>query len=170
VQHRHRIEDYLRCLLPSDSEMEDVFQELSMVVLRHATGPGDPATFATWCRGIARNLVMHHLRGKQRRGRVILIDELADIVDRAYDEAQGEKDGGELWDRRRAALQQCLTQLPDHDRELLRRRYVDEDDAAGLGRLLQRSPEAIRMKIMRLRQALERCIARKLAALPTESA
>jgi RNA polymerase sigma-70 factor (ECF subfamily) len=141
--------------------MEDVFQQLSLAVLRHRTGPDDPTRFAAWCRGIARNLVLHHLRGRQRRGRVIATEELAELVDRACEEA--EQDGG-LWDERRGALAQCLEALTESDRELLRRRYLEERDAEGLGRIFARSPEAIRMKIMRLRQALERCIDSKLAA------
>jgi RNA polymerase sigma-70 factor (ECF subfamily) len=165
LRHRHMLLDYLRCLLRNESDAEDVFQEVGLVVVKHAQGPQDAAHFGNWCRGIARNLVMHHLRG-QARLRRRETDAFADLVDRVFDEADGES---ELWERRRLALRGCLEALSDGDREILRRRYESDDTAEGIGRWLRRSPEAVRMRIMRLRQTLERCVERKTGRMESVS-
>jgi len=150
--------DYIRCLLRDRPEAEDLFQETGLVVMRHPTGPESEARFAAWCRGIARNLAHERWRAQRRE---VGGDDLWERIDQAYQEADSEC---ETWAGRRAALAQCLEALPRLDRELLRKRYAGRSTADELGKALGATAEAMRMKIMRLRKALARCIERRLAA------
>lgn len=164
LRHRQMLTDYLRCLLRDQPEAEDLFQEVGLVVMRHPTGPEAEDRFPAWCRGIARNLA--HERWRARR-REVGGDEVWALIERAYEEADQEADA---WARRRAALGHCLAALPRPDRDLLRRRYAAGASADALGKAQGASAEAIRMKIMRLRKALARCIERRLASQGAQGA
>lgn len=159
LEHRHMLLNYLRCLLRDDSEAEDLFQEVGLVVMSHDTGPSQSDRFPAWCRGIARNLVHRHVRRRSRQVR-FPSDEFMNVVGRAYDEADAEE---AEWEMRRRALGQCIEALPADDRDLVHGRYVEGQHAHELGRRVGFTAEAIRMRLMRLRKGLERCIEERIA-------
>jgi RNA polymerase sigma-70 factor (ECF subfamily) len=99
----------------------------------HSDGvPTDPAQFAAWCRGVARNLVLHHWRSK-RRNRVEMSERLLDALELAYRHVDTSPD---LESQRAAALGECLGQLPPRTRELVRRRYFENQSSAEIGTAL----------------------------------
>jgi RNA polymerase sigma-70 factor, ECF subfamily len=152
------LEEYILFLTRDASDAEDLFQEVGVTVMQHATGPDDPARFGAWCRSIARHLAIQRWRGTERERR-LLRAHLLDLVDQAYQE---EDDSAELWLRRRAAMGDCLARLTEGDRALLRRRYLERVGAEVIGRQMGRTSAAVRMKVMRIRQALARCIEHRL--------
>ncbi len=159
LRHRKMLADYVRCIAPTLPEAEDIFQEVGLLVLNHKTGPLDLPTAGAWLRGVARNVVLQHLRA-QGRQRHLSSEEILDLVDRTWEEEDAEAD---IWNDRRAALTACLQQLGSSDQQILKERYADGAASDAIAERLRRSPEAMRMKIMRLRQALSRCISRRLA-------
>lgn len=79
----------------------------------------------------------------------------------------GDGDGTER-ERRLAALDTCLERLPAEARGLILRYYVGEqrvriDERRGLAATLGLSPRALRLRVHRLRQQLERCLLASLA-------
>lgn len=158
LRERHRLSEYVRALMRDPVDAEDLFQEVGLAVMRHPHGPDAPERFAAWCRGIARNLAHERWRA-QKRERSAATEEIAALVDRAYDEADLRVDE---WEQRRAALASCIERLGRADRELLQKRYAGAA-AEALGKKMGLTAEAVRMRIMRLRQALSRCIKGRLA-------
>ena len=85
--------------------------------------------------------------------------ELTELVDLAFAEAEAEADD---WDERRRALLVCLEKLSAPHRELLAARYVREQGAEAIGAQLGRTAVAVRMTLMRVRDALGRCIEKRV--------
>jgi RNA polymerase sigma-70 factor (ECF subfamily) len=160
LQHRKMLTDYIRCVAAGGTEADDIFQEVGLLVLKHRTGPTDLATAGAWLRGVARNVVLQHVRSHSRRRRRES-EEILDLIDRTWAEEDAH---AELWNQRRQALAGCLEKLNAADQQLLRERYAEGLASDAIASRVKRSPEAVRMKIMRLRQALSRCIGRQMAA------
>lgn len=51
---------YIRRRVGDSPEADEIFQELSLVVLRHATGRDEVENFSAWCHAIARHVVARH--------------------------------------------------------------------------------------------------------------
>jgi RNA polymerase sigma-70 factor (ECF subfamily) len=65
---------------------------------------------------------------------------------------------------RQRMLQNCVAKLRPDQRELLRLRYEQGADAAGIARALHRTAGAVRETLRRIRKQLFDCINRGLAA------
>jgi RNA polymerase sigma-70 factor (ECF subfamily) len=159
LQHRFMLMSYLRALVRDPHDAEDLFQEVGLQVLHSEGVPTDPLQFGAWCRGVARNLVLHYWRSKRRR-RVEVGERLLDALELAYRQVDPAPD---LASRRAAALGECLGQLPPRTRELVRRRYFENQSSAEIGTALRRSAAAVRKMLERVRGELEECIQNKLA-------
>ena len=65
-------------------------------------------------------------------------------------------------DVRTSHLRDCLNELPEHARQVLRERYERDSSFAQMAELLGRTEGAIRKQLCLLRQQLHDCVARKL--------
>jgi RNA polymerase sigma-70 factor (ECF subfamily) len=160
LQHRFMLMSYLRAMVRDPNDAEDLFQEVGLRVINSAEVPTDPTQFAAWCRGVARNLVLHYWRNK-RRSRVDVSERLLDALELAYQQADSSSD---LARQRASALGECLGQLPPRARDLIRRRYFESETSAEIGAALRRSAAAVRKMLERIRIELEECIQSRLAA------
>ncbi len=151
-QHLPMLQGYLRHLLVSAQDADDVAQDVCLEVL--AT-PGillrghDPGAYL---RGIARHL------GRRHRRRYRSHHILDDLVDRAWSEPEEAVD----LSRERDALGQCLGQLNDRVRHMVQLRYEEGLNAGEIGQRFELSADAVRMALMRGRQLLGRCLERRL--------
>jgi RNA polymerase sigma-70 factor (ECF subfamily) len=158
LRHQQMLMEYVRCLLRGAPETDDLFQEVGVLVLSNRQAPLGP-TFPAWCRGVARNLVLHHWRSK-RRAKEVPSSRLIDILDLAYNEADAEADA---WNARRGALRACLQAIDDRGRDLLLRRYREGETSEAAGARLGRSAVAVRKALMTIKRTLLGCIQRRLA-------
>jgi RNA polymerase sigma factor (sigma-70 family) len=127
-------------------------------VLSHERSPEDPAEFVPWCRGIAKNMLLHHWRS-ERRAKTIVCDPMIQAVDLAFEEAHADVD---QWAERRRMLNECLEKLPLNSRGLLQGHYVEGRPLADLAGADGRSEAAVKMQLMRLRQGLRTCVQARL--------
>lgn len=158
LKHQDLLRDYIRGLVRDPHVAEDLFQEVGVRVLSDEGLPETPEEFVRWCRGVARNLLLHHWRSarraKERHGQA-----MRDAVDRAFDEAHEEV---EYWTERRTLLAECLKQLPEHARSMLKGHYVEGRPLAELAAEAGRSEAALKMALLRVRQALKACVQGRL--------
>ncbi len=150
---------FIRSFVYHPQDAEDLLQEVGVVVLTRRETPLSPAEFGPWCRGVARNLILHYRRS-HARSRVTVSDALARAVEHAWTEADEERDE---WERRRNALAECLGGVDGRSAELLTLRYVDGLTSDAIGERLRLSAAAVRMTLMRVRRALQRCLEQRLA-------
>jgi RNA polymerase sigma factor (sigma-70 family) len=147
--HRRTLVRFAQKLVRNADDAEDLVQDLGLLVIGHATGPRDDANFCAWCRGLIRNIAVHHWRSKARR-----FDQASpvgfEIIEYPEDEHQANPED-KAHVRKRLDV---LSTLDDRALELLRRRYVLGETSGEIARSLQRSPDSIRMQLMRLRASL----------------
>lgn len=158
-RHQSMLRAYIRSMLPTGREGDDILQEVGVRVLRDRDSIVGPEQFGAWCRGIARNLILQHWDRQGRRKEVPMHDYL-DVVERAYDQHGDELQAG--WQLREEALRVCLGQVSDDNRALLEWRYVSGLPSHEIGQRQGRSAEAVRRALMRLRDALRACVERRL--------
>lgn len=151
--HRAGVWRHLR-MLGADPELaDDLTQETFLVWLRKRPSDVSSERLPAWLRGVARNL----LRNARRQGRIVVdvpTDELAESV---WLEVAGSGDG----DDRLAALRECLAMLAEPDRDLLDRRYRDDESLDRLGASRGIDPEALRSRLRRIQQRLFECVQRR---------
>ena len=124
---------YIYALVREANTAEDIFQEVGVRVVSKGEALPAESDFAAWCRGIARNLVLHHWRS-QRRNPVIPNSRLLEALDRAYAEAEGT---GEAPQPGLLALVECLRQLSEPARTVVELRYYQGQSAAAIGQRLR---------------------------------
>jgi RNA polymerase sigma-70 factor (ECF subfamily) len=142
---------YIRRRVDDPTEAEEVFQDLSLIVLRHRSGPKDVERFSAWCHALARHVLAHHFRTKRRR---------ANLLSRVELESAGFETSHRVDPERAASARELLrilgTRLDSQAQELLSQRYVLGESTEEIAMRLAQSPTAVRMRLMRLRSMAKR--------------
>lgn len=153
--HQGRLRVLAATWLNDPADAWDVVQDAFLDAWRalHTYDPARP--FGPWLRTICRHRCVRALRQRARSAQPLA----------AVDAALGERleqfeDPG---DTRLTALRGCLDGLQPAQRRLIERRYGDGVAVQTLADEQGRSPNALSMVLLRLREALERCVGRRLA-------
>lgn len=154
---RLRLLAYLRTLVGDPNQAEDLFQEVSVVVLEQAERFERGRDLQAWCRGIARNLARRARVAAQREA--ALGGELGELVERAF----AENAERELADRRLDWLRECLARLAPAAQRLVDLRYRDGLKLRQIGTALDRTEGAVQVALSRVRQGLAECLRRRAA-------
>jgi len=153
---RIRLLAYIRSLAGDPDLTEDVFQEVSVVVLQRAQQFDASRDLQAWCRGIARNILKRE-RSRSRRMRLFEDDQMIDLVTAAFDE----NPDLELLNTRRANLRQCTESLAPTSKELVQLRYVDGFSIKRLAEKLGRTEQAAQVALSRVRKTIVECVERR---------
>jgi RNA polymerase sigma-70 factor (ECF subfamily) len=159
VRHQGTLRAYILAMVRNGADADDLLQEVAVQILTARDPERDPARFGAWSRGVARNVVLHHFRSRQR-ARERPSERYLALVERAYAEADADQD---RWAARQRALAGCLERLGERERELLTLRYLEGVDSEALAAETRRSPSGVRMALLRLRERLLRCVESRLA-------
>ncbi len=165
VAGRHTLFAYIYGMARNPHDAEDLFQEVWVRFSRALAEGVDIQDQAKWCRGAARNLLLHHWR--DRRQEALPADqELLDLVGQAFEEQQDSQD---YWRARQEALSECIQELPERSQQLLRLKYEQGLAAEQVATLLRQTAAAVLMALSRLRRALRDCAQRKLKSLGSQA-
>lgn len=156
TRHQARLRGLIRCLLFNRQDVEDVWQDTNVLLLRKAADFRPGSDFWAWSSQVARYQVLTHCK-KLKRDRLVFSDELLATLATELGDRVAEIDD------RRAALDACLTKLPAPQRQLLELRYGPKSSIEEIAVSLERSAGAIRQALFRIREALLACIERRLA-------
>ena len=149
------LRSFVRKLLPSENDVDDVMQEIS-ITLWQKFNTFDPNTnFLKWAYVISRFKVMTHRRNKGR-DRLHFDDELLNLI------AQESEEECELSQMRLQAMQQCIQKLPEAKRKMLVTAYQPDVSMKDLAIRLGKSSAAIYKTISRLRVSLFDCIHKEI--------
>lgn len=160
VATRHALFAFIYGFTRNPHDAEDLFQE---VWLRFSQALADGAEIqdqAKWCRGTARNLLLHYWRDR-RQDALTADPELLDLAEQAFEEQSANQ---ETWRARQEALSRCVEELPERARELLRLKYEESLPAGQVADRLRQTTAAVLMALSRVRKALRDCAQRKLKA------
>lgn len=156
TSHEPAIRAFVRRLVPSQADADDVLQEVAIVLWEKFDEFDEQGSFKAWAYGIARYKVLSWLRDKGRR-RVVLA---GDVVELMADESLREDTH---LARQRAALDQCFQKVPPEDRDLLMRAYQADVTIYEVAQSSGRSVGGFYQWLYRMRQMLLECIERELS-------
>jgi RNA polymerase sigma-70 factor (ECF subfamily) len=138
---------------------EDIFQEVWLKLAEAAEKDTQIGDVAAWSRGVAKNLILQHWRS-QKTNRVVADSRVLESMDKAFELDQA----ASLRPARAAALKLCIDSLPEKSKTFLRLKFEKGLTAVEIAASMQESYEAIRKSLSRLRQSLEDCARKRLAA------
>lgn len=135
---------------------EDIVQEVGAAVSANFTEIPDGVSFNAWALSIARNQIHKRYRSDQRDKHIFKSDALEALAG-AYERLS------ESSDDMRAALDHCVEQLPDRSRNIVELRYKQDQRVDGIAAMLGSSANAVSGVLFRVRQALKKCIEKRMA-------
>ena len=158
LTQRHVLMAFISGLIRDPDAAEDILQEVWLRLSETSRNGVTIDDLARWCRGTARNLVLHYWRQK-RSGCVIPDSSMLDLVERAFDEQAGAQG---VWMTRKNALLECLRVLPEKSRRLMAQVYESGMPLSDVARQTGQSYGAVLMLLSRVRKGLRDCVARRL--------
>ena len=161
VERHHRgVRACLVARMHDSHEAEDLAQEVFVTAFRKLDEFDPERPLAPWLRSIALNLLRNHWR-KFRAQAIGGNAELASLLDRQIAADCGPAREPLL----HAALRDCLERMDGPARDLLHRRYGEEESVREIATRLQRGYSALTMQLHRLREILAECVGRKVRNL-----
>ena len=158
LQHRTVLHGYIFACVRNHTDAEDIFQEVSMAILKSADQLQAPEGFLAWAREIAFRRVLEHARksGRETVTDPHVIGALADATVRLNERQPAGP--------RQVALLECLDRLPSRRRRLIIQRYDGSaKDGQELANRLGLTVQALYAKIKRIKLSLRDCVERRLA-------
>jgi RNA polymerase sigma-70 factor (ECF subfamily) len=147
---------FIRSLVPTRDDMDEVIQQTSVVLWRKYD-EFDPGTdFRNWAFTVARFEVLKYRRTRARDRHVFSEELLALLADEGVAEA-------EQRESERRALEQCIERLAPRQRELIEQCYDGSSTIRQVAESLRRSAGALYKALDRLRSTLLDCIEQSLA-------
>ena len=156
-----------RRLLRSDQDAEDAVQEAFVSAARAIDGFAGGSKVSTWLHRIVINTALMKLRTRRRR-REESIDDLLPHFDaegrHVSPVAAWETPSDVLLERRetRAMVRRCIDRLPERYRTVLLLRDIEELDTQESADLLATTPNTVKIRLHRARQALRTLLEREL--------
>lgn len=148
---------YLRTMVRDPGLVDDLFQETLITAWNRFDQYDQTRPLGPWLRGIAMNLARNAARKRKRDCQIYgeaMQVEVEAAIERLDDQLGFEKS---------EALNDCLTQLTERSRELLRRRYEENLNASMIAECMRTSAAAVRKQLQRIRASLAECVAKKMA-------
>ncbi|RBP37362.1 RNA polymerase sigma-70 factor (ECF subfamily) [Roseimicrobium gellanilyticum] len=150
------IRAYVRRLLPTRADADDVMQEVSVVLWDKFDSFQADGDFRSWAFGVARYEVLAWLRDKGRDK--LVLDET--VVTKLADESAEREPHLE---RQREALEACMQKVPADQRILLMQAYQPQARMQEVAEASGRTSAGFYQWLHRMRRMLMDCIRRALA-------
>jgi RNA polymerase sigma-70 factor, ECF subfamily len=162
AENQGAVYGYLRSRLSQPADAEDLTQEVFLRWYLNRERFDGAQKVRPWLIGIARNVLLEHLKHLQNRKEVawtelcLQLEQLTDF-----------KDDDGRYVEVLPHLPSCLDELGPSARQALTLRYQSNLSLAEIAAKLERSEGAVKLLMFRARQALKDCLNRKCKARPT---
>ncbi|WP_437231029.1 sigma-70 family RNA polymerase sigma factor [Planctomicrobium sp. SH661] len=150
------IRAYVRRLVPSQSDADDILQEVAIVLWNRFDDFRLDGDFRTWAYGIAKFKVLSWMRD-QKRDKLMLANDVMELV------AEDAERVDPQLQRQRELLEHCFQKVAISDRELLARAYQPDAVIQEVALSSGRTVPGFYQWLYRMRQLLLNCIQRELA-------
>jgi RNA polymerase sigma-70 factor, ECF subfamily len=151
-----RLFGYIATLLGDVNDASNVLQQTNMVLWHKAKEFTFGTNFQVWARKVAYFQTLAYLRDRKRDKLVFDEKLLEQLASRPIETDE---------DERRVALRHCLGTISGDSLELLKQRYSPGHSIAQIAESRHKSPGAVKMALMRIRQALVHCIEQQLESV-----
>lgn len=175
VRHYHRdVRLYVARHLGREAAVDDVSQEVFVQVYRSLDQFAGRGSLRAWILGIARHCLGTWFRQQNRQIRFRTGDFDLDLAqyhwhqrpqsaDKRRDPSTDECDT----ERELHFLQECLTKLKPPQRTLIQQFYFEQVTAEAIAQQQGRGAGGVRMALLRIREALAKCVRQQLARRST---
>lgn len=154
-EHQAGLRAFIRAIGVEADWVDDLAQEVFIIAFRRQAQFDRARDFGRWLRGIARHHVANERRKEARRAR-LLSGALTEVLLESGNEHEAAESVAA--DRLVAALDECVGQLPERSRALLRRRYEGNETSTALAEAFHQTAESLRQTLLRLRLVVKRCV------------
>lgn len=151
AEHQPRLAAYIRSLIGDEHSSKDVLQETNVTILKKSRDYQLGTNFTAWAFRIAYFEV---LTWRRTRGREKLFFD-NDLVESM---AERVEEISESYDERLSALSLCIEKLPERQREIIERRYLDSESVQSIADDLGFKANAASQLLHRARLSLMNCI------------
>jgi RNA polymerase sigma-70 factor (ECF subfamily) len=151
--HRAMLRAFLQAMLRDRDLVDDTLSDVAVEVARCWDSYDPTLPFGPWVRGLARRLALKRLRGR-RRLELGLSEQVLESLGEAMDQI-GDQVSLEAQKRQ---LRACLDRLSGPNRELVHRRYFEEQRLELIATQARRSIGALYTAFTRIHAALLRCM------------
>ncbi|MFC1582043.1 sigma-70 family RNA polymerase sigma factor [Planctomycetota bacterium] len=167
IESRRILFSYIRALARNTHDTEDIFQEVAAVIIEHAGKEEEIRNFKAWSFEIARRKTLEWLR-KNRSNRELKLpsDEMEDLISKVASNHNSDPDRAR---DRYLALSECVEQMPEKNRELVKLRFTDDKPFAEIAQTMGKTESAMYKAMTAIRLALAECMQRKLHPAGKES-
>ncbi|MDB4733004.1 sigma-70 family RNA polymerase sigma factor [Planctomicrobium sp.] len=163
ARQERSIRSFVRSLLPTSNDADDVMQEVGLVCWKKFSsfeGDESPEEFVRWACVIARFEVLRHRRNFAR-DRLVLSEEVLSLL------ACDAEERLPVAERERQAVEKCLNKLPPRERRLLLSVHTPGDSIAKVAAEFGQEVRRLYTKVTALREVLKQCVSRQMAELET---
>ena len=150
-------------MLGSNSDVEDIAQQVFIRVWKSARRYVPRAKFTTWLLKITRNLVFNELRRAKRRAQVPLQSDPGSEEIPLKDEINPAPDASLLENELQRAIEQAIMQLPESQRMALVLRRYEQLSYEEIAEVLDLSVPAVKSVLFRARTELRSRLSKYLA-------
>lgn len=154
--HELAIRAFVRRLVPSRVDADDVMQEVAVVLWDKFDTFREEENFGAWAFGVARFEVLAWLRDKAR-DKILLSEEVVLMI---AEETVKEESS---FARQREILESCLDKLPSDQRAILMRAYQPEQKIQSVAHESGRTIAGFYQWLYRIRKTLLDCVHRTIA-------
>ena len=153
-RHQSLVAGTVARMLGSNSEVEDIAQQVFIRVWKSAGRYTPRAKFTTWLLKITRNLVFNELRRTRRRAQVPIQTEPDAEEIPLKDETNPTPDASLLENELQEAIEKAITELPERQRMALVLRRYEELNYEQIADILDLSVPAVKSILFRARTEL----------------
>jgi RNA polymerase sigma-70 factor (ECF subfamily) len=146
---------FIRSFVRDRAQAEDLLQEVALVIVDRFETYQPERPFIGWALGIARRVVLTHLRATYRDRRVEYsdaVDRVADSFERLEPQAEAMKD----------SLAQCIGNVHGRSHQALLLRYTEGLELRQIAERLGMTANNVGVLLHRVRTSLRECVERKL--------
>jgi len=161
-RHQALVAGTVARMLGSNSDVEDIAQQVFIRVWKSARRYTPRAKFTTWLLKITRNLVFNELRRTKRRAQVPLESETGAEEPVLKDESNPAPDASLLEVELREAIEEAIMHLPETQRMALVLRRYEQLSYEQIAEVLDLSVPAVKSVLFRARTELRSRLSRYL--------
>ena len=150
-----RLRAFIYGMVPSQHDVDEIMQEVSIVLWKKFDNYEPGTEFIRWAYVVARYEVLMYRR-KKARDRLCFSEKLLELLADEYEEEV------DVLEDERKALELCLAELPEGERDLLMAAYARDMRINKLAETSGRTATSLYKRLNRLRQRLLQCVGMRL--------
>jgi RNA polymerase sigma-70 factor (ECF subfamily) len=162
-RHQRLVWGTVARMLGSNSDVEDIAQQVFVRVWKSAIRYVPRAKFTTWLLKITRNLVFNELRRRSRHAQLPVLGESEETARPIADERATPPDASLLEQELQQAIETAIAALPETQRMAVVLRRYDELSYEQIAEVLDQSVPAVKSLLFRARTELRSSLGRYLA-------